>query len=304
MAQCRPHAESNAGHLVGGQRNAEGETEEDQYRQLQQSGATTGKGGEGIGHEGNKKKEELFAEGHGEACEIVAGYRYTLSLDILTATRRMRMNHSRTLLLTFTLIGTLLPLGAEAAIKCWTNSDGVRECGNVIPPEYAQQESRTIDKSGITINVKERAKTKEEVAAEKAAKAEEEQRKAEEQRIRDEKKNYDRVLLATFLTEEELIASRDRKASVIDASVEVTQASIDKLQQNLDKHKREAAKYERAGKPLPERLQQDMDSVKKQISDKESYIAMREQEKKDLFAKYAADLKRFRELKGAAEPSH
>ena len=32
-----------------------------------------------------------------------------------------------------------LPPMAGAGIKCWTNNDGVRECGNAVPPEYAQQ---------------------------------------------------------------------------------------------------------------------------------------------------------------------
>jgi hypothetical protein len=32
-------------------------------------------------------------------------------------------------------------LTADAAIKCWTNKEGVKECGDTVPPEYAQLRS-------------------------------------------------------------------------------------------------------------------------------------------------------------------
>ena len=38
----------------------------------------------------------------------------------------------------------LLTAPVQAAIKCWTNKDGVRECGNVVPPEYSQESHTTI----------------------------------------------------------------------------------------------------------------------------------------------------------------
>ena len=74
------------------------------------------------------------------------------------------------------LLGSVLVAPAEAAktnagggIKCWHNQDGVRECGNVVPPEYAQQGSETKDKFGVTIGATGRAKTLEELEAERAA---------------------------------------------------------------------------------------------------------------------------------------
>ena len=69
----------------------------------------------------------------------------------------------KTTFTTLSLLALLLPFHAHA-FKCWTNNEGVRECGNVVPPEYAQQKTRTINERGITTEVKERAKTKEELA--------------------------------------------------------------------------------------------------------------------------------------------
>ena len=62
----------------------------------------------------------------------------------------------------------VLSSGAEATIKCWTNSEGVRECGNSIPPEYSQQGHTELNSQGVVIEENERAKTAEELELETA----------------------------------------------------------------------------------------------------------------------------------------
>ncbi len=52
---------------------------------------------------------------------------------------------------------------AHARIKCWTNKDDIRECGNVVPPEYSQKGHEELSDQGIVIDRKERAKTPEEL---------------------------------------------------------------------------------------------------------------------------------------------
>lgn len=197
----------------------------------------------------------------------------------------------------FVALSLALPGSAFAAIKCWTNKDGVRECGNVVPPEYAQQETRTVNPRGITVEVRERAKTAEELEQERAAKEEEERSVAEEQKRRQEQAAYDRMLLSTFTTEQELLASRDRATGAIDATIEITNATITSLNRKMDELKRRAAGLERAGNPIPADLKDDMASLEKQIDDKKDYIDSKKQEKEQLLQKYENDARRFRELK-------
>ncbi len=201
-----------------------------------------------------------------------------------------------------------LPLSAGAAIKCWTNKDGVRECGNAVPPEYAQQETRTVNKRGITTEVTERAMTEEErrqqeqsLESEQAHLRQAEHQKAEEEERRKQQAIHDRVLLATFLTEEEIVRSRERKLVAIDGNLEITRITIEKLQEKLDQEKARAAKFEREGKPLPERTQEDIDSLEQQLANKKSYAASREKERQALIDKYEADIARFRELKATRQ---
>jgi hypothetical protein len=208
-------------------------------------------------------------------------------------------------LLALSLIGTLLlSSSAYAKIVCWTNSDNIRECGNAVPPEYAQKKTETLNERGMTTEVKERAKTTEEIAAEKARIAEEQRLiDEEEQRIK-EQQNYDRVLLSSYLTEEDIIRSRDRQTSSIDATIEVTNITIDKLNEKLTAEKKKAANYERAGKALPERLQQDIGSLQGQIDAKKHFIETKQAEKQKLREKFQAELIRFRELKADGVKLH
>jgi hypothetical protein len=209
----------------------------------------------------------------------------------------MYRRHQKSLLALCLVAPLLLSSSAYAKIVCWTNDEGIRECGNAVPPEYAQKETRTINERGMTTEIKERAKTPEEIAAEKARIAEEEQLAAEEERRQQERDNYDRVLLSTYLSESDIIRSRDRQSGAFDATIEITKITIDKLNEKLAAEKKKAANYERQGKKLPKRLQQDISSLQEQVDAKNNFIQTKELEKKKLHEKYEADMLRFRQLK-------
>lgn len=200
--------------------------------------------------------------------------------------------------LAFVIAGVCLVANEPAAaIQCWTNNEGVRECGNVVPPEYAQDRVRTMDNRGFTVDVKERAKTEEELAEARRREAEEARRQAEEEERRKAQAAYDRMLLSTFTTEQELLASRDRKIAAIDATIEVTELSIENIRDSLARYEKRAADLERGGRPIPDDLHQDIANLKAQIADKERYIESKEREKAAIQAQAEEDLERFRYLK-------
>lgn len=209
----------------------------------------------------------------------------------------MNRCHRKSLLAISLIAPLLLSSSAYAKIVCWTNSDNIRECGNAVPPEYAQKKTETLNERGMTTEVNERAKTPEEIAAEKVRLAEEQRLIDEEAQREKDRRTYDRVLLSTYLTESDIIRSRDRQTTSIDASIEVTNITIDKLNEKLVEEKKKAANYERAGKPLPERMQQDISSLQEQIDGKNRFIETKKAEKQKLYDKYQAEIIRFRELK-------
>ncbi|MCW8826149.1 MAG: hypothetical protein OQK78_06960 [Gammaproteobacteria bacterium] len=183
-----------------------------------------------------------------------------------------------------------------AAIKCWTNNEGYRECGNAVPPEYAQKETRTLNDRGVTTAIKQRAKTREELLREQQMLTAKESKAQEEKRKRDEQDAKDRVLLSTFLKPEEILAARDRKIAVFDGYLELSQITLNNLNEKLNYEQSKVADLERQGQKVPEAAVTEINSLRKQIKDKEHFIAQKELEKQQLREKYDADHKRFIEL--------
>lgn len=184
-------------------------------------------------------------------------------------------------------------LADEPNIKCWTNAEGVRECGNVLPPEYAQQGHELVSDHGLTRAQTEPARSAEELRAEReaAAEAAEARRRAEEQARRD------RILLDTFPTEDDVLLARDAKLTNLDLQIQLTESRVEKLDHNLNALIREAARLERMGKAVPEGLSRDIGQVREQVARQEAYIAAKQEEKQALREEYAGYLERVRAIR-------
>lgn len=201
------------------------------------------------------------------------------------------------LLLTLLTISFYFPISALSAIKCWTNNEGVRECGNYIPPKYSQQESRTINNRGLTTDIQNRALTDEERAVLREKEEQERIKREAEELARQQQAAYDRVLLATFLTTDDIIKARDRNLEVIDGYISNTNSAISKLEFSLNQARKDAANSERRGQIIPESTLQKISNLEQEIATKKEFIATREEEKETLRQKYDEDYKRFVELK-------
>ncbi|OGT82047.1 MAG: hypothetical protein A3H91_03315 [Gammaproteobacteria bacterium RIFCSPLOWO2_02_FULL_61_13] len=191
------------------------------------------------------------------------------------------------------ITGLSLVFPASAAIKCWTNNEGVRECGESVPPEFAQQGHEVIKQSGA-VEETERAKTPEELAVEKAkADAEAEIKHAEQEKVR-----QDGILLATFSTVEDIERVRDEQITALDATISVTKTRNSKIQQDLDKRIEAAAAEERAGKTPNEALLKDIESLRRQTENNQQFIEAKHKEQESIRQQYGDKILRFKELKG------
>jgi hypothetical protein len=186
----------------------------------------------------------------------------------------------------------LLPGQAMAGLYKWVDESGTVHYGDRVPPQYAEKEQKRLNEQGITVEVRERAKTSEELAEERRLA----RIQAETDELRREQALRDRILLDTFSNEDEIIMTRNGKVSAIDAIIRVTLGRIEGLRGRLTELTTRAANLERSGKPVPETLHQDIRSARQQIEDNEAYIVQKEREQQATSAKYEADIKRFREL--------
>lgn len=196
---------------------------------------------------------------------------------------------------TLVAICLLAPVASvQAAIKCWQNKDNVRECGQAVPPEYSQQRIEVLNSKGVVIKVIERARTPEEQAE---FRRQENIHKAKARAIA-AKKRKDLILIQTYTTEKDLLLARKQNLRAVEGIISITENNTKTLEDNLNILKKRAANYERAGEQLSEDLLADMENLRTQIQDNKDFTRKKLQAKQLTEARFDADLKRFRELKG------
>ncbi len=191
-------------------------------------------------------------------------------------------------------VSALFTASAEGRIKCWTNNEGVRECGDAVPPEYAQKEHRVLSEDGVVIEKQKRAKTESEIQEEQNRVRE----KAEQERLAREQAERDRVLQETFASEDDLKMAMDGKLSTITSQIKLRASHIENLEANLNDLVSVAGDMERRGEKPNAKVLQDIDNVRRQMQESESFIKAQHTEQESLKQKFAADLKRLRELRG------
>ncbi|MCZ6803576.1 MAG: hypothetical protein O7D86_06520 [Proteobacteria bacterium] len=179
-------------------------------------------------------------------------------------------------------------------MKCWTNSDGVKECGSRVPPEYAQQSHQEIGKGGLVREETERAKTNEELAEEeRLVKLE-----AKEAKELEEQKNLDRILLQTFSNVGDIERARNERVTALEAAIKLTQTRSEKIQLDLDKRIQTAANQERNGKTPSEDLLKDIGSLKRQLKNNDTFIEKKRLAQEETKKSHEIDIARFKKLKG------
>lgn len=177
----------------------------------------------------------------------------------------------------------------KSFIKCWKNSEGLTECGNRIPREYYNQRIRYVDDRGITRKVKEKAKTREELDAQ----IELEKLRALEEQQKRRLKEYDDVLLKTYLTIDDLLASLNSKLSIIDSRSIILDSTIELKKRKFGNLIRKAANMERSGKAISDKLARQLDSARKELKNLQAQIDNQATETDTIKNVFAHDVERF-----------
>jgi len=173
----------------------------------------------------------------------------------------------------------ILANGVNARMKCWTNSEGVKECGDTVPPEYTQQGYQELSKEGIIKDETKRVRTKEELEKEK----EKARAVAKEKEKARQKRTHDKMLLETYNTIDDIENAKEQKIQAIESTIEYTKKRIIKLQHSLDDEKKSDT---------------DEQVLKNQITENEQYIENKIDEQKEIEKVYFGYITRFKELKG------
>ncbi|MGD8339997.1 MAG: DUF4124 domain-containing protein [Gammaproteobacteria bacterium] len=209
---------------------------------------------------------------------------------------------TRTICFSIALAGLgLLAANANAQrIYCWTDDTGMTHCGDSVPPASARHDRQVRNEQGVTIATEEGEITAEEKAAIDQKREEEEQRQAAEA----ESQAYDRMLLAAYLTVEDIETLRDRRLELVDSQIKVTENSLTNLRAKLEELRRSEQRYaphnEREGAlPVPRNLLLDIERTESSILVREEALEDLHENQERIRLEFERDISRFRQLKGA-----
>jgi hypothetical protein len=179
----------------------------------------------------------------------------------------------------------------------WVDDQGEVHYTDSLPPGQVERGHAEMSGEGVVVETQGPAKTREEVQQE------EELKRAREaaDRARKQQEAADQALVRTYRSLDDMIMTRDGKLASIDVMVKLTRSNIRRQQDSLRGLRGDAANLERSGKPIPKPLSVSIAKAEQSIRDAYATMVAREQEKQEVVARFAADMRRFRELKKIPE---
>ena len=181
---------------------------------------------------------------------------------------------------------------AGAGMYKWVDDQGEIHYGNSVPPEFANKERRELNERGRTVKLYDAARTPEEIAEVERLEA----IRLEQERVAAEEARKDHVLLATYSSEDDMLKTRDGKLSALEGLIQLTQRRIISMNNRMKQLTEDAADYERGGKPVPDVLTRQIENIRIQTTENESFILIKQQEQDEINMQFQKDITRFREL--------
>lgn len=191
------------------------------------------------------------------------------------------------------LAGCLLSFPAAAKLYKWVDAQGATHYGEVIPPEFADNNRSELTPTGREIN--------------KSEKMTPEQKKAKEQEIKDqnakeaealEQKRRDKALLNTFSNVEEIEASKQRNIQQIDGMLRSVVIQLGISQKKMLDLQTESENTKNAGRKIPFSLREEIKSTQLHLEKQQKDIERLKAEKTAIEARFEADKARYRLLTG------
>lgn len=184
-------------------------------------------------------------------------------------------------------------------IRCWTDENGVRRCGDSVPPDQARHDRDVFNTQGIRIRGEEGEITPEEQAEIDRLRQEEEDRLA----AIEAQRRYDQMLLDAYLTPAQIEALRDRRLELMDSQFRITEIILRNLYRKLEGLERDASRFSpfsdrEDAPPIPQNLSTDIDRTRSAISIRERAMAEIRENQDEIRAEFQRDIDRFRQLKG------
>jgi hypothetical protein len=185
-----------------------------------------------------------------------------------------------------------MSLNAQAKLYKWVDNNGTTHYGEVIPPEYANNQRDTMTKSGQIEKRPEKADPATIRAKEEAA----QKRKVENQAVVEQQRR-DSALLNTYSNEKEIDQARERSVVLINARIDSNKMLLQSSQSSLEDLKKEAENRTKSGKKIPASLVKDISLTKERAERYAAELAKSQEELTEVGTRFDNDKALYRKLK-------
>lgn len=172
----------------------------------------------------------------------------------------------------------------------WVDGGGVPHYADTLTMDALQFGYDVLNDRGIVVKHVDRQRTPEELFAEEAAAA----AAAAEKREAEAQAQSEQRMLAAYPTEKDFTTARQSQLDSIDQNIRAASNSLGVQEKSLSDTLAQASAIEHSGKPVPDTLKKQIESLRKSAESLRAYIARRQQEKADTTRKFQTDLQRYR----------
>ena len=187
---------------------------------------------------------------------------------------------------------------ASAKIVCWTDDQGRRACGDVVPPEVLNRDLQIINPRGVVVETHKRPPTE----AERQAQAEATLRATQDAESAKRSAAYDEFLLQTYSDVAELEAQGQRRLEVLDGRHRLAEKAVSDTEQALADLQLRAERLAAADRPVPERLKDQIVEFESTLEAHRKSLQGITEQRDNLIVRYAQDVARYQQLTEAEEP--
>ena len=183
----------------------------------------------------------------------------------------------------------------EAFFRC-KDGRGQTHYGDSMPPACIGFDTEVLNENGMQLRIIEGDQSR---AARLAREAEEVKARKE----RDAREQRDRMLIETYLSVEDIERLRDQRLELLTAQYRITEQNISNLRERQSRLQTQIARFRPysdnpSAPPLPDHLAEEMVNTVRSLRVYEQSLTRNRNEQTEVKSNFAADIRRFKELKG------
>ncbi len=175
----------------------------------------------------------------------------------------------------------------------WVDDTGTIHYSDSLPPTESQKKQDLLNETGRVVKTIPAPKTVGELEkAQQLAKLEVQKK----QKIEKEEQR-DRILLAMYLTVEDIELVRDERIETVESAIRITMLRKNKFTKKIDDLNSSEQKFKANGQNAPPWLIKSRGHYQEQLVNVEDILAIKEKEKLVIKKRFAGDVNRYLELK-------